>query len=94
MLIGLSLCLYGQIQDLWPSVIFFSLTSGLLAIIVGASEPRNDLVMAAGSFLVIIGFAAFIHQFVNFNGLSLIGIIIAFSGLLVVMRYIRRDSHE
>lgn len=94
MLIGLSLCIYGQIQDLWPSVVFFSLTSGLLAIILGAFEPRNDLVIAAGSFLAIIGIAVLVHLFVNFSGLSLIGIIIAFSGAVVVIRYLRRDNHE
>lgn len=93
-LIGLSLCIYGQIQDLWLSAVFFSLTSGLLAIILGTFEPRNDLVIAAGSFLAIIGIAVFIQQFVNISSLSLVGIIIAFSGALVVLRYLRRDSHE
>jgi hypothetical protein len=72
----------------------FILLSGLLAIILGIFEPRNVLVMTTGYFMVIVSIAALIHQFVGLSGFSLIGVIVALSGLLIVLRYLWGNSDE
>jgi hypothetical protein len=91
-LIGFSLVLYGQNQDLWLSLMIFILLSGLLAIVLGIFEPRNILIMTTGYFMVIVSTAILIHQFVGLNGFSLIGVIVALSGLLIVLRYLWGNS--
>jgi len=70
----------------------FILLSGLLAIVLGIFEPRNILIMTTGYFMVIVSTAILIHQFVGLNGFSLIGVIVALSGLLIVLRYLWGNS--